>query len=139
MSFAGLQPIPIAIATVVGFIALFVVYLPPVLGNAWGAQVRAYTGATDQQLQGGLARGIAIWIAGTLANAIVLAVLIGSLDVRSALDGAMVGAVLWAGVAAPFSAWAVGFARQPIALWGINNIAFLALQLIMGAVLAAMR
>ncbi|MBM4407367.1 MAG: DUF1761 domain-containing protein [Chloroflexi bacterium] len=139
MSFAELQPVPIAIATVVGFIALFVLYLPPILGNPWGAQVRAYTGATDQQLQGSLAKGIAIWVAGTLVNAIVLDVLIVSLDVRAALDGAIVGAVLWAGVAAPFSAWSVGFARQPVALWGINNVAFLILELIMGAVLAAMR
>lgn len=139
MSLSDLQPVPIVIATVAGFVALLVLYLPPLLGNPWTRQVRAYTGSTDDQLRATLPRGIGAWVIGTLVNAVVLEAVIVSLDTRGAVDGAIVGGMLWLGIAAPFSAWSVGFARQPVALWAINNVAFVVLQVVMGAILGAMR
>ena len=68
---------------------------------------------------------------------LALAIELGGAD--SVWDGALTGLVLGIGLGATLNTWPVILARMPRTWWMLNNGAFLAMQLAMGAILGAWR
>ena len=77
------------------------------------------------------------WLTSIAINAIVLALAIELGGADSVWDGALLGLVLGIGLGATLNTWPVIFARMPRTWWMLNNGAFLAMQLAMGAILGA--
>jgi hypothetical protein len=128
----------IVVAVAAAAVVLSIYYAPPVLGNAWSEAVRAWTGQTQEQLAGDVARRMGLWILSAVVNAIILAWLIDRHGIVDVSDGLVLGTAVWAGFGATFSGWPVFFANQPWKLWVINNAAFLIIQLLMAAIITAM-
>jgi hypothetical protein len=78
---------------------------------------------------------LAVFLCGFLI-AFVMAGIFFRYGTRSALDGAMLGALCWLGFAAPTSYATALFSLQPRALWLINSAYNLVSFAIAGAILA---
>jgi hypothetical protein len=116
-------------------------FTPAVLGNYWARQVSRYSGASQAEITSGASRPGALlrWIAGMSINVIVLALAVVAAGGDSAVEGIVLGAILWLGFGATFSSWPPIFARMPWEWWLVNNGAFLAMQITAGAILAVWR
>ena len=137
---SSLNYLAVVVAAVAAFLIGFVWYLPPVMGMRWAGLVSRYTGITQEELmRGDQERAIVIWAVGMLVNALVLAIIIRTLGLTSLADAVVLGVLVWLGFGASFSSWPVAFARQPWALWAVNNGAFLLMQVVMAVILTLWR
>jgi hypothetical protein len=103
----------------------------------WEASVIAWAGQTHEQINSRFPMRVARWMVTAIVNAVVLAYLVDRLGISSPVDGIVLGAVVWLGFGATFAYWPVAFQNQPRAIWVINSIAFLVIQVLMGAILGA--
>lgn len=97
----------------------------------------AWAGQTHEQINSRFPMRVAQWMVTAIVNAVVLAYLVDRLGISSPVDGIVLGAVVWLGFGATFAYWPVAFQNQPRAIWVINSIAFLVIQVLMGAILGA--
>jgi hypothetical protein len=125
----------IVVSVVAATVVLTVYFAPPVLGRRWEAAVIAFTGQTHEQINSGFPLRVVQWMATAIVNAVVLAYLVDRLGIRSPADGVVLGAAAWLGFAVTFAYWPVAFQNQPRAIWAINSVAFLVIQVLMGAIL----
>ncbi|MBI3049906.1 MAG: DUF1761 domain-containing protein [Acidobacteria bacterium] len=136
-TFFQVNYVAVFVAAVAGLIVGMLWYLPMTFGAHWASLVRRYTGLSDEDLRPDPPRHLSMWFVGAILNAAVLAALARGVGADTAPQGAMLGIAAWIGFGATFSSWPVIFARQPWDLWAVNNGAFLLMQAVMGAVVAA--
>ena len=129
----------VAVAAATAFAIGSVWFAPPVLGDAWARQVSAYTGASGDEINADATRAPALakWLLGIVVTAVTLALAVKAVGADRAGDGIVLGAVLWAGLAAAFFSWPAIFARMPWRWWLISSGAFLLMLIAMGAILGA--
>ena len=117
-----------------------------VIGSAWyGAlfnkpwMALAYPGQDPAQLRetGNPGLGYAIAAVGSLVTAFVLANFISLSEATTAIDGAFVGLVVWAGFQATMLAINYTFNGRPLGLYWIDVANQLVTMLVMGAILGA--
>jgi hypothetical protein len=131
----GVNYLAVIVAAVVAVVIGFAYYAPQVMGNRW----MSYLGTTRAQLGNPAPTGMAAGIVASLVNAWVLAVLALNLGGTTIGDGAMLGAVCWLGFMATITAAEVAFLKQPWGLWVLNNIHNLIVQVVMGAIVVAIK
>jgi hypothetical protein len=136
-TFFQINYVAVVVAAIAGVLVGALWYLPATFGARWAALVKRYTGLTDADLRPDPVRHVSMWFVGALLNAAVLAALARAVGADMAVAGALLGIGVWIGFGATFSSWPVIFARQPWDLWAVNNGAFLLMQIVMGAILAA--
>jgi hypothetical protein len=129
------------LAVLVSGIVIFVLgglwYSPLLFAKKWVALM----GKTEAELKaaaGGAAPYVLVFIC-ALATSFVLAVIINHFPPYNAARGVFVGALCWAGFAAPTSFGTATFSGTPKALWAINTGYNLVSFAIAGAILAAWR
>ena len=127
----------IVLSVVVAAVILTVYFAQPVLGGRWEAAVIRWTGQTHEQLNSGFPMRVGQWMVSAIVNAVVLAYLVSRLGITTPVDGAVLGAVAWLGFGTTFAFWPVVFQNQPRAIWIINSVAFLIIQVLAGAILGA--
>jgi hypothetical protein len=134
----GMNLVRIVVASLAGLVIGFVWYLPrePLFGLRWAGLVKRWTAQTDAELMANQGQKVAAWFVTALVNAFVLAYVLQQLAPIGVGSAILVGIVLWLGLGLTFSAWQVIFAKQPRAIWLINNGAFLLMQVVMAAILA---
>lgn len=133
-----MQPVPIHPVTFI-----IAVLIKIVVGALWYSPVlflkpwQRFSGVTDEQMKGGMAKGMMTWIIGALLMAFVLAHAVYYAGAKSAWTGAAVGFFNWLGfiLVVQLDDWAA--AKRPTGLLLINAGANLVALVIMGAVLAA--
>ena len=84
-------------------------------------------------------RNFAAFFAGDLVTCIVLSLVIGSLDVRSALNGLALAMVVWVGFQLPQCLSKALAGNKPIAIFGIDMSHQLASLAVMGLIIGAWR
>jgi len=132
------QPVPIhagpfIVATLVKIAIGFVWYSPLLFLKPW----QQLSGVTDEQMKGGMAKGMVTWIVGALIMTFVLAHAVYYAGAKSAAQGAAVGFFNWLGfvLVVQLDDWAA--AKRPTKLLAINSGSNLVALIIMGAILAA--
>lgn len=125
----------VVVAAVVALVIGFAYYAPQVMGNRW----MSLLGTTRAQLGNPEPIGMLAGVAASLLNAWVLAVLARNLGGSTIADGAMLGAICWLGFMATITAAEVAFLKQPWALWLLNNVHNVLIQVLMGAIVTAWR
>ncbi len=127
----------VLVAAVANMVVGMVWYSPPAFGKAWMALVGMTPEKMEQmkkdkspQKAMGLMLVAALWTAFSLGVAVRWA------GVSSALDGAVVGLLIWLGFVATTSAASVLFESRPAKLYLINNAHFAVNFAISGAILA---
>ncbi len=131
----------VAVSVVVAFVIGSAWFMPGVLGTYWARQVSRYSHASEMEITSGASRPAALlrWIAAMSMNVIVLALVVGAAGADSAVEGIVLGVILWLGFGATFSSWPSIFARMPWEWWLVNNGAFLIMQIAAGGILAVWR
>ena len=95
------------------------------------------SGVTDDQMRGGMAKGMLTWIIGALLMTFILAHAVYYAGAHSAAVGAAVGFANWLGfvLVVQLDDWAA--AKRPTAFLAINAGSNLVALVIMGAILGA--
>lgn len=124
------------LAAVVAKQALGFVWYSPML---FGRTFAECSGQTDAEMKPRFAKAIAGDVACALVMAFVLAHLVSFAGVLSALFGALLGVICWAGFVAPTTLSPTLFEQRPLKLWALQN-GYLVLALAaMGAILGGWR
>jgi hypothetical protein len=133
-----MQPVPIhaapfLVAVLIKFVIGWIWYSPLLFLKQW----QQLSGVTAEQMGGGMAKGIIIWIAGSFVMTFVLAHAVYYAGANSAVLGAAVGFVNWLGfiLVVALDGWAAD--KRPFKLVAINTGSNLIALVIMGAILAA--
>jgi len=133
-----MQPVPIhaapfLVAALVKVAVGWLWYSPMLFLKQW----QQLSGVTDEQMKGGMAKGMVTWIVGALVMTFVLAHAVYYAGANTAVLGAAVGFVNWLGFifVVQLDAWAAD--KRPFKLIAINSGSQLVALLIMGAILAA--
>jgi uncharacterized protein DUF1761 len=126
--------VAVVIAAVVAMVIGFAYYAPQVMGDRW----MSYLGTTRAQLGNPAPTGMLAGVVASLLNAWVLAVLAKNLGGTSFADGAMLGVICWLGFMATITAAEVAFLKQPWALWLVNNVHNVIVQIVMGAIVVGL-
>ena len=133
-----MQPVPIhaapfLVAVLIKFVIGWVWYSPLLFLKQW----QQLSGVTDEQMRGGMGKGIVTWIAGSVVMTFVLAHAVYYAGASTAVLGAAVGFVNWLGFifVVQLDAWAAD--KRPFKFVAINAGSNLIALVIMGAILAA--
>jgi hypothetical protein len=131
-----MQPVPIHIgpflvAVLVKVVVGAVWYSPALFLKQW----QRLAGVTDEQMKGGMAKGMITWIVGALIMTFVLAHAVYYAGAKSFATGAAVGFFNWLGfvLVVQLDDWAA--AKRPTQLLAINSGSNLVALVIMGAIL----
>ena len=128
----------VAVAALAAFAVGAIWYAPPVLGGYWARQVYRWTGASEAELMSGNPTvPFAKWLVGMAVNAVALGLAAEGVGAESAGDGVVLGLVVGIGFGATVMSWPAIFARAPWGWWLVNSGAFVAMQVVMGAILGA--
>lgn len=132
MQHVPIHPIPFIIAVLVKIVVGALWYSPVLFLKRW----QRLSGVTDEQMKGGMAKGMTTWIVGALLMAFVLAHAVYYAGANSIWVGAAVGFANWVGfvLVVQLDDWAA--AKRPTGLLLINAGANLVALVIMGAVFA---
>lgn len=136
LSFVALKPLAILLAAVAGFMVGGVWY-GAIFGQTW-PRLHGYQGerlAAMAKTQG-LAFGL--MFLGDIIMAIGLAILVGTLGIKSALSGAQLGALLWAGIGLAETVMQNAAHRKPLPAFAIDAVHQLLYLVVAGAILGAM-
>ena len=132
-----MQPVNInAIAFIVAVVAKFII------GWAWFSPIlflrpwQQLTGVTDEQMRGGMGKGVTIWIVGSVLMAFVLVHAIRYAGATTIAQGAAVGFFNWLGFVFVVSLEEYGAVKYPFKLVAIKTGGYLVELLVMGAILA---
>ncbi len=125
--------IAIAVAVVVNMVIGAVWYSKVLFAKEWTALI----GKTEEQLKGGANVGYAIALVVGIIEATFLSFLVSSMGAETALDGALVGAMVWFGFVAPATLVTTVFSGIRKKLWAINYGYHLVALVAIGAILAA--
>jgi len=138
-AFSDLDWVAVAVSAVAAFAIGALWFSPAVLDSTWARQVERYSGTLEADTMAHASRPEVLgkWLVGLALVAVVLGLVIESIGADSAGDGIVLGLVLAVGLGATSSSWPPVFARMPWAWWLINNGAFLAMLLAMGAIQGA--
>jgi len=135
-----MQPVPIhvpafIVAVLVKFFVGWLWYSPVMFLKPW----QQLSGITDEQMQGGMAKGIATWVIGAVLMTFVLAHAVFYAGASNSMQGAAVGFFNWLGfvLVVGLDDWAA--AKRPTKLLAINTGSNLVALVIMGAILAVWR
>ncbi len=122
---------PFVTAVVVKIAVGAVWYSPALFLRRW----QSLAGVSDEQMKGGMVKGMATWIVGAVLMTFVLAHAVSYAGATSFGTGAAVGFFNWLGfvLVVLLDDWAA--AKRPAALLGINAGANLVALVIMGAIL----
>jgi len=123
------------------FIAAVIVKI--VVGALWYSPLlflkpwQRMSGVSEDQMRGGMAKGMLTWIIGALLMAFILAHAVHYAGAHAAITGAAVGFANWLGfvLVVQLDDWAA--AKRPTAFLAINAGANLVALVIMGAILGA--
>lgn len=133
-----MQPVPIhaipfLVAVVIKIVIGWVWYSPMLFLKQW----QQVSGVTDEQMRGGMGKGMVTWIVGALVMTFVLAHAVYYAGANTVALGAAVGFVNWLGFifVVQLDGWAAD--KRPFKLVAINSGSQLVSLLIMGAILAA--
>ena len=107
-------------------------YSPLLFLKAW----MRLTGITDAQMKAGMAKGLAVEIAGNFVMAFVLVHAVHYAGARGPLQGAAVGFFNWLGFVLVVALAGAAYERRPLALVAINTGYQLVGLLVMGAIVA---
>lgn len=132
-SLSDVNWIAIAVAVVVNMVIGAVWYSNVLFAKEWTALV----GKTEAELKGGAATGYAIAVVLGLIEAVFLSFLVTKLGAATALDGALVGLMVWVGFILPATAVTAVFSGTRKKLWAINYGYHLVTFTVIGAILAA--
>ena len=131
-----MQPVPIHVGPFIVAVLVKVVvgatwYSPALFLKQW----QQLSGVTDEQMKGGMAKGMITWIVGALLMTFVLAHAVYYAGAKSFGAGAAVGFFNWLGfvLVVQLDDWAA--AKRPTKLLAINAGSNLVALLIMGAIL----
>jgi len=132
-----MQPVHInPLAFLVAVIAKFII------GSAWFSPAlflrpwQRLTGVTDEQMRGGMGKGIVIWIIGSLLMAFVLVHAVRYAGATNAPQGAAVGFFNWLGFVFVIGLEEYGAVKYPFKLVAIKTGGYLVELLVMGAIFA---
>jgi hypothetical protein len=133
-----MQPVPLHLLPFVGACIVKIIvgalwYSPLLFLKPW----QRGAGASDEQMRGGMAKGMLTWILGAVIMTFVLAHAVYYAGARTAATGAAVGFFNWLGfiLVVQLDDWAA--AKRPLDFLAINAGANLVSLVIMGAILAA--
>jgi hypothetical protein len=133
MKTVQLHPLPIVIATVIYFVIGGIWFSPAVFFPKWLALI----GKTTQDLEKNFSYWILLWGAVTAAIVnVALAYVLGIMEVRSALWGAAVGALVWAAFIGTTSSNNYLFEARSLRLFWLNMGYPLLAMVVSGAILA---
>lgn len=129
----------VAVAALATFF-LGAVWYTALFGKKWVA-LNGYTEEQVKQMQAQRPPPVffGVMLAAYFLLAIVIAVLVTSLDVRSAADGAVLGLVLWLGPAAAIAMTSYIANNKPLGVYVIDGAYQLVFLVMMGAILGAWR
>jgi hypothetical protein len=130
--------VAVLVATGINMAVGMVWYSPKVFGGQW----MALSGITPQQMEemkrsGKPQKAMGLMLLVALWSAFSLAVAVRWAGVSTALDGAVVGVLVWLGFVATSSAASVLFEGKPVKLYLLNNGHYAVNFLVSGALLAA--
>lgn len=133
-----MQPVPIhahpfLVAALVKFVVGALWYSPMLFLKPW----QRLSGISDEQMKGGMVKGMITWIIGALLMTFVLAHAVYYAHATTLAQGAAVGFFNWLGfiLVVQLDDWAA--AKRPTQLLAINAGGNLVALVIMGAILAA--
>ena len=123
---------PFIVAVLVKFFVGWLWYSPIMFLRPW----QQLSGITDEQMRGGMAKGIATWLIGAVLMTFVLAHAVFYAGAANSMQGAAVGFFNWLGfvLVVQLDDWAA--AKRPTKLLAINAGSNLVALVIMGAILA---
>ena len=131
-----MQPVPIhagpfIVAVLVKIVVGALWYSPALFLKQW----QRLAGVTDEQMKGGMAKGMTTWIVGALIMTFVLTHAVYYAGAKSLGTGAAVGFFNWLGfvLVVHLDDWAA--AKRPTKLLAINAGSTLVALVIMGAIL----
>ena len=135
LSFDAVRPIPIAVAAVSAFLVGGIWY-GAIFGRRW-ATLHGY--AAERLGEMGKTQGLAfgLMFLGDILAATGVAVFVGSLNARNALEGAGVGALVWIGVALAEAIMQNAAHRKPVAAFALDTVHQLIYLMVIGAILGA--
>lgn len=107
-------------------------YSPALFLRPW----QRYSGITDEQMNEGMARALAVEFVGSLLMAFVLVHAVRYAEAKSVLEGMAVGFFNWLGFVAVVTIGTVTYLRKPFPLFLVQNGYLLLSLLAMGALLA---
>jgi hypothetical protein len=129
----AIQPLPFIVAVLVKVIVGALWYSPLLFLKPW----QRLSGISDEQMKGGMAKGMITWIVGAVIMTFVLAHAVHYAGANTIALGAAVGFLNWLGfiLVVQLDDWAA--AKRPTQLLAINAGSNLVALVIMGAILAA--
>jgi hypothetical protein len=135
-----MQPIaihtwPFVVAVLIKFVVGWLWYSPFMFLKQW----QALSGVTNEQMQGDMAKGIAIWLLGSVLMAFVLAHAVVYAGADTFVKGAEVGFANWVGFVLVIALDAYAAEKRPFQLVAINTGANLIALILMGGVLGGWR
>lgn len=135
-----MQPVPLhagpfLVAVLVKIVVGWVWFSPAGFLRQW----QTVSAVTDEQMRGGMAKGMATWIVGSIVMTFVLAHAVAYAGATTVGQGMTVGFWNWVGFifVVQMDQWAA--AKRPFQLVLLNSGSYLVALVIMGAILAAWR
>jgi len=123
---------PFIVAVLIKFMVGWLWYSPLLFLKQWPAA----SGVTNEQMQGGMARGIAIWLGGSVLMAWILAHFVAYAGARTFVQGAEVGFFIWIGFILVVALDTYAAEKKPIQWVALSTGANLIALILMGGVLA---
>jgi hypothetical protein len=129
----AIQPLPFIVAVLVKVIVGALWYSPLLFLKPW----QRLSGISDEQMKGGMAKGMITWIVGAVIMTFVLAHAVHYAGANTIALGAAIGFLNWLGfiLVVQLDDWAA--AKRSTQLLAINAGSNLVALVIMGAILAA--
>ena len=124
----------VVVATIVGLIIGTIYYMPQALGRAWMKTI----GKTEEELRG--ASGPTMYVIAavlTFLFATILAAAIGWADAHTLGGGALVGLLLWIGLAVPIVGMVFLFEGRKLVSHAITGGHYLIALVVKGAIIGA--
>ena len=132
-----MQPVPIhtwpfIVAVLIKFVVGWLWYSPMLFLRQW----QAVSGVTDEQMKGGMAKGIIIWLLGSVLMAFVLMHAVAYAGAHTFVQGAEVGFANWVGFILVVALDTYAAEKKPIQWVALGTGANLIALILMGGVLA---
>jgi len=127
-----IHPWPFIIAVLIKFFIGWIWYSPVLFLKNW----QLLSGVTDEQMKGGMGKGIAIWIGGSILMAFILAHAVYYAGAKTFVQGAEVGFFNWIGFILVVALDAHAAEKKPFQLVLINTGSNLVALILMGGILA---
>ena len=132
--FTGVNWVAVVVAAVVGLIIGFAWFAPQLFGKQWAREAGVQLGSASTTPP-----TTYVWaVVSVLLTAYVLAFLAHALGLKSVVDGAILGAIVWLGFVGPWTLASVTFEKKSWMYFYLTGGQGLVSLLVMGAILGAM-